>query len=183
MLEEHEKGALPAPVWGHGEELNNHYVVSFKCNRSEIFFIPTGSGLKVRVGDSVMVEADRGHDLGMVVYANLTMAEAKMRKEEKAYEHHYWLCKFSPRAKVLSANAQKAATSKSGTPLFIPGEQHGGRAKLIRGLARPHEIQLLTEKEGNEERAKRICIKKVEEHGLPMEILDAEFQLYVDTSG
>ena len=40
------------------------YVVSFKCSRVGIFYIIDGTGLEIREGDIVIVEADRGQDLG-----------------------------------------------------------------------------------------------------------------------
>ena len=51
------------------------------------------------------------------------------------------------------------------------------KPKLIKRLAQSHEIHALREKEGNEAKAKRVCQQKVKEHGLNMEILDAEFQM------
>ena len=51
------------------------------------------------------------------------------------------------------------------------------RPKLIKRLAQSHEIHSLREKEGQEAKAKRVCMQKVKEHGLNMEILDAEFQM------
>jgi hypothetical protein len=55
-----------------------------------------------------------------------------------------------------------------------PGEL---KPKIIKRLAQNHEIQALRDKEGNEAKAKRVCMQKVKEHGLHMEILDAEFQM------
>ncbi|KAH6681289.1 PSP1 C-terminal conserved region-domain-containing protein, partial [Verticillium dahliae] len=51
------------------------------------------------------------------------------------------------------------------------------KPKLIKRLAQSHEIHALRDKEGNEAKAKRVCMQKVKEHGLNMEILDAEFQM------
>lgn len=66
-----------------------------------------------------------------------------------------------------------------------PPNQHGMqepnpgeiKPKIIKRLAQQHEIQALRDKEGNEAKAKRVCMQKVKEHGLHMEILDAEFQM------
>jgi cell fate regulator YaaT (PSP1 superfamily) len=66
-----------------------------------------------------------------------------------------------------------------------PPSQHGMqepnpgeiKPKIIKRLAQNHEIQALRDKEGNEAKAKRVCMQKVKEHGLHMEILDAEFQM------
>ncbi|KAI9689295.1 MAG: hypothetical protein M1822_009945 [Bathelium mastoideum] len=162
------------------EDMTNHYVVTFKCSRAEVFYIPHNMGLEVKPGDMVIVEADRGYDIGTVMYAELNMRSARMRKEELAIEHHRWLTTFSKSNRKLAEAALQGKTLPGpgfNANTVIPGEQHGGRAKLIKSLARPHEIHLLTDKEGNEEKAKRICQHKVAEHHLPMEILDAEFQL------
>ena len=51
------------------------------------------------------------------------------------------------------------------------------KPKLIKRHAQPHEIQALRDKEGSEAKAKRVCQSKVKDHGLNMEILDAEFQM------
>ncbi|KAL9080193.1 MAG: hypothetical protein Q9157_000975 [Trypethelium eluteriae] len=162
------------------EDMTNHYVVTFKCSRAEVFYIPHNMGLEVKPGDMVIVEADRGFDIGTVMYAELNMRQARIRKEELAIEHHRWLTTFSKSNRKLAEAAIQGKTLPGAgfnANTVIPGEQHGGRAKLIKSLARPHEIHLLTDKEGNEEKAKRICQHKVAEHRLPMEILDAEFQL------
>ena len=71
-----------------------------------------------------------------------------------------------------------------------PPTQHGMqepssgelKPKIIKRLAQNHEIQALRDKEGNEAKAKRVCMQKVKEHGLHMEILDAEFQMYIPLS-
>jgi hypothetical protein len=49
--------------------------------------------------------------------------------------------------------------------------------RLIRRVAQAQKIQVLREKEGSEAKAKRICQTKVAEHGLNIDILDAEYQL------
>lgn len=40
------------------------YIVSFKCSRVDVFFLLTNTGLEIKEGDIVIVEADRGQDLG-----------------------------------------------------------------------------------------------------------------------
>ncbi|RYC77248.1 hypothetical protein BFJ63_vAg19878 [Fusarium oxysporum f. sp. narcissi] len=51
------------------------------------------------------------------------------------------------------------------------------RPKPIKRLAQSHEVHALRDKERQEAKAKRVCMQKVKEHGLNMEILDAEFQV------
>lgn len=50
------------------------YIVEFKAGRTDLFYTATGSPL-VNVGDLVIVEADRGRDLGKVVNDTITQAE------------------------------------------------------------------------------------------------------------
>lgn len=50
------------------------------------------------------------------------------------------------------------------------------KPKAIKRLANGHEIRMLSEKEGNEAKAKRTCQQKVAHLHLDMEILDAEWQ-------
>ena len=165
----------------HGPNPAPLYVVNFKCCRSEIFYIQEGTGLSVRDGDLVIVEADRGTDLGSVQHSNVSWEAARKYKTKYAEQHFGWLMMFSQQ-------------TRSGAPnLFNPNAVAPGRngassqgsavrdsdlkPKMIKRLAQAHEIQALQEKEGNEAKAKRICQQKVVEHGLNMEILDAEFQM------
>lgn len=172
----------------HAQKL---HVVLFKCNRADVFYIQEGTGLTVKAGDLVIVEADRGTDLGTVSRENVDWNSAKDWKEHFAEEHYKWLMMFS----------QNAAAAQEGTGaglMAASNGMHGGavggmgppshnhmqepnngdlKPKLIKRHAQPHEVQALREKEGNEAKAKRVCQSKVKDHGLNMEILDAEFQM------
>ncbi|KAF2739680.1 hypothetical protein EJ04DRAFT_286750 [Polyplosphaeria fusca] len=46
------------------------FVVSFKCSRADIYYLYDNTGLEIRRGDLVMVEGDRGCDLGQVTHAD-----------------------------------------------------------------------------------------------------------------
>lgn len=167
------------------------YVVLFKCSRSDVFYVQEGTGLQVKPGDLCIVEADRGTDLGTVAHHNLTWAEAKAWKEKYAEEHYKWLMMYSLNAgndhDALASCAGLMASGNGTAPSAIGGmgPQSGAqeptsgelKPKIIKRVAQPHEIQALREKEGNEAKAKRMCMQKVKEHGLKMEILDAEFQV------
>lgn len=173
------------------------YMVSFKCARADVFYIPENTGLEVKKGDLVIVEGDRGIDLGTVTHAKVTWEEAKKLKDESVEQHYKWLMMFSRH--VQSANS--GISHPSGMFAASGGQQGsavGGmgpeapfaqavalsledilRPKMIKRLAQNHEVQTLREKEGAEAKAKRICQQKSIEHGLPMEILDAEYQMFV----
>ncbi|KAI9820089.1 MAG: hypothetical protein M1826_000975, partial [Phylliscum demangeonii] len=170
-------------------------VVTFKCCRAEVFYVHEGTGLQVKAGDMVIVEADRGTDLGTVVEANLSPERARDLKEHYAAEHYRWLMMFSRHhnagtghGHVLNGVGPYGARGAPGSAvggMGPPGGHHAGpetgpgdlKPKMIKRLAQAHEIQTLRDKEGNEAKAKRVCQQKVAEHRLQMEILDAEFQM------
>lgn len=171
------------------------YIVTFKCSRSGIFYIHEGTGLDVKEGDLVIVEADRGQDLGTVTHANIDYQTAKEALEKTGEDHYKWLMMFSRHNLAITDSETRGLMASNGAdhgnmhrdrptdgfgsamndPSGMP--QEPAKAKMIKRLAQPHEIATLREKEGNEAKAKRICQQKANEHNLKMEILDAEFQL------
>ncbi|KAK5276576.1 hypothetical protein LTR40_011453, partial [Exophiala xenobiotica] len=164
------------------------YIVNFKCCRSDVFYIQEGTGLHVNVGDLVIVEADRGTDLGTVQHTKVSWEDARRYKEYYAEEHYKWLMMFSLQSRNGGPNVvnPNGIAGRPGSAVGGMGPQghhgHDGshqelKPKLIRRLAQNHEIQALKDKEGNEAKAKRVCQQKVVEHRLNMEILDAEFQM------
>lgn len=166
------------------------YIVNFKCCRSDVFYIQEGTGLHVSVGDLVIVEADRGTDLGTVQHTNVSWEDARRYKEYYAEEHYKWLMMFSLQSRNGGPNVvnPNGLAGRPGSAVGGMGPQnhhgHDGshqelKPKLIKRLAQNHEIQALRDKEGNEAKAKRVCQQKVIEHRLNMEILDAEFQMSV----
>ncbi|KAL1843618.1 hypothetical protein VTJ49DRAFT_600 [Mycothermus thermophilus] len=171
------------------------HIVLFKCARADVFYIQEGTGLTVKPGDLVIVEADRGTDLGTVARDNVDWQTAKELKEHYAEEQYRWLMMYSQNAAAAQEGAaaglmaasnglQGSAVGGMGPPTHHHHHHHHQEAgagelkpKLIKRLAQAHEIHALREKEGNEAKAKRVCQQKVKEHGLNMEILDAEFQM------
>ncbi|EER43404.1 PSP1 domain-containing protein [Histoplasma capsulatum H143] len=177
----------------HAHQNQQLFIVTFKCGRADVFYIQEDTGLQVKTGDLVIVEADRGTDLGTVAHANVSWARARELKEHYAEEHYKWLMIFSRQSQSGVPNAvnpNSVSSNLNGAPGSAVGgmgpqgqhgmqEPQGGdiKPKLIKRLAQSHEIQTLREKEGNEAKAKRVCQQKVAEHRLNMEILDAEFQM------
>ncbi|KAI1639404.1 hypothetical protein F4809DRAFT_141054 [Biscogniauxia mediterranea] len=186
----------PSPhrnMYGMGQPRHNQllHIVLFKCSRADVFYIQEGTGLTVKPGDLVIVEADRGTDLGTVARDNVDWQTAKDLKEHYAEEHYKWLMMYSQNAAAAQegtgAGLMAASNGLQGSAIggMGPPSQHhmqepnAGelKPKLIKRLAQSHEIHSLRDKEGNEAKAKRMCMQKVKEHGLNMEILDAEFQM------
>jgi hypothetical protein len=180
-------------MYGMSQPRHNQslYIVLFKCCRADVFYIQEGTGLTVKPGDLVIVEADRGTDLGTVAKDNVDWQTAKEMKEHYAEEQYKWLIMYSQNAAAAQEGAgaglMAASNGLQGSAVggMGPPSQHhmqepsSGelKPKLIKRLAQPHEIHALRDKEGNEAKAKRVCMQKVKEHGLNMEILDAEFQM------
>ncbi|KAI1497034.1 hypothetical protein F5X99DRAFT_423929 [Biscogniauxia marginata] len=186
----------PSPhrnMYGMSQPRHNQllHIVLFKCSRADVFYIQEGTGLTVKPGDLVIVEADRGTDLGTVARDNVDWQTAKELKEHYAEEHYKWLMMYSQNAAAAQdgtgAGLMAASNGLQGSAIggMGPPSQHhmqepnAGelKPKLIKRLAQSHEIHSLRDKEGNEAKAKRMCMQKVKEHGLNMEILDAEFQM------
>ena len=166
------------------------YMVTFKAQRADVFYVQEGTGLQVRKGDLVIVEADRGADLGTVASESVPFSEAKELKDKYMQEHYTWLMVFSrhgqngtvagPNPNGQPSTSNSAIGGMGGSPnqtgaQDLPSSEL--KPKMIKRLAQAHEIQNLRDKEGNEAKAKRVCQQKVVEHRLNMEILEAEFQM------
>ncbi|KAF2690132.1 hypothetical protein K458DRAFT_99099 [Lentithecium fluviatile CBS 122367] len=177
--------AVPTAFGRPGRRL---FVVAFKCSRAEIYFIYDNTGLEVRPGDLVIVEGDRGCDLGQVTHADVSMEDAKKHKNAANQEHLRWLVMFSQYSlagntgdnPMLGALARAGGFPNSFNRAQLSGmgvqQDQEFKPKMIKRLAQQHEIQSLRDKEGQEAKAKRTGANKAAEHGFQMEILDAELQ-------
>jgi cell fate regulator YaaT (PSP1 superfamily) len=133
------------------------YFVQFKAGRLDVFFIPDSSTLTVKVGDLVIVDADRGRDLGKVVKDHVTSEEAGLLKLRRHQEQQA----------ILQHNPS------AGAPPATPGIT---MPKQILRYAQANEIQQIGSKQADEEKAVAMCVHKVQEKGLDMSVLDAEYQ-------
>jgi len=180
----------PGPQYGmtpnFGRPNRQYHVVTFKCSRADIYYTWDNTGLEIRVGDLVIVEGDRGHDLGQVTHPNVNPDEARRLKAAALDEHFRWLVMFSGYSLAGSnddsmlgalAKAKGYPTVKRENLTSMGGQQdQDTKPKMIKRLAQQYEIEALRDKEGAEAKAKRLGANKAVEHRLPMEILDAEFQ-------
>ena len=131
----------------------------------------------------VIVEADRGQDLGVVQHACITQEEARTLLAKYGEEQYEWLMMFSQNNQVGAVNLNAAvygeangAANPSQPSTRPPRDAFQNlKPKAIKRMAALHEIRMLMEKEGNEAKAKRGC-QHVYQHHLDMEILEAEFQ-------
>ena len=167
------------------------FIVSFKCSRVDVFYLLDNTGLAIKAGDIVIVEADRGQDLGTVQHSNVTPDDARLYKRKYGEEQYKWLMMFSksnqpgsvnPNAQVYGENqsGNRSSSLIANAPATMQGLPRDNfnnlKPKAIKRLASNHEIRMLAEKEGNEAKAKRTCQQKVQHLHLDMEILDAEWQ-------
>jgi cell fate regulator YaaT (PSP1 superfamily) len=134
------------------------YTVEFKAGRKDIFYAGDDSPLLKR-GDLVIVEADRGKDLGKITNDSTT----PMQVQALALEY----------AEANTASAAIAFTSGQPESPRAPREIH---PKRIFRTAHTSEIAQLVSKSYDENKALIACQSRVRQKKLPMEVVDAEFQ-------
>ncbi|KAJ8461915.1 hypothetical protein ONZ45_g18121 [Pleurotus djamor] len=132
------------------------YIVEFKAGRTDLYYL-TDLSLDVRTGDLVIVEADRGKDLGKVINDSITLAEVEAFQKQ-----------------------QMAMNISDGQPTSPGGGQPVGKKeinpKMIYAKASPQDTQMLVTKLQDELKALQLCQSKVRAKKLPMEVVDAEYQ-------
>ncbi|GAA5897576.1 uncharacterized protein JCM6883_006742 [Sporobolomyces salmoneus] len=156
-------------------------IVGFKAGRKDLFFCEDPS-LTLEEGDLVIVEADRGRDVGKY------LKRCSIEEVNKFQQHMVEL--------ALGQLANPASMTAMG---FGPGNQpQGGRGeggggggagpaqlarmtkecqpKRIYAKAGPADTHALLAKAQDEVKALQLVRGKVAQKGLPMEILDAEWQ-------
>ena len=132
------------------------YLVQFKGGRVDIFMAPGTS--YYTPGDSVMVDADRGSDLGKVMQANVSRHDAICFKQKQNKE----------RSRALSASHITGNDHHQEHSVFVP--------KQIIGRATQSNIRDMAAKCRDEAAAVSVCNAKVAERGLNIDIVDAEYQ-------
>lgn len=157
------------------------FIVEFKAGRTDLFFTPDPT-VALQVGDLVIVEADRGQDLGKVKEDKITVDDVRAfnvaRKQEMDVSVNGAV---SARIKGVLTNilVGEANAEAGGGPNPNPAVKAVQRElmpKRIFGKAGPADRQLLTAKLQDEAQALALCQQRVKQKRLPMEVLDAEYQ-------
>lgn len=159
------------------------FIVEFKAGRTDLFYTPDPN-VTLQLGDLVIVEADRGQDLGKVKEDKITVDDVRSfnlaRKQEMDVNGP-----MSARIKgaltnilVGEANAEGGVNGPNPNPA-VKAVQRELMPKRIFGKAGPADRQLLTAKLQDEAQALALCQQRVKQKRLPMEVLDAEYQWYV----
>lgn len=135
-------------------------LVGFKAGRIDVFYIDDNvEELQlVKVGDLVIVEADRGRDLGKVVKMNISIDEARLLK----------LLQFLEQQAALSENV---SVNDLSVKSLQSGSHHGHHGvnppptlhfpKSVVSLAQPNDILQILNKNQDEEKACRLCLAKI----------------------
>ncbi|KAG5732096.1 hypothetical protein E4T56_gene9248 [Termitomyces sp. T112] len=140
------------------------FIVEFKAGRTDLFYL-TDLSLDIRVGDLVIVEADRGKDLGKVVNDSITIAEVEAFQKQQQER----MGLGSDGGQPMSPGGPGSAGPGSTTKKEIS-------PKMIYAKAQPQDTQLLVSKLQDEVKALQLCQSKVRAKKLPMEVVDAEYQ-------
>ncbi|KAI0294821.1 PSP1 C-terminal conserved region-domain-containing protein [Russula brevipes] len=142
------------------------YIVEFKAGRTDLFYT-TDLALDIRVGDLVIVEADRGKDLGKVVNDSITLAEVEafQKQQQQQQSSHVGY------AETPTSPGEQPPLSGGGV-----GSKKDINPKMIYGKAGTQDAQLLVAKMQDEVKALQLCQNKVRQKKLPMDVVDAEYQ-------
>lgn len=159
-------------------------LIAFKCGRVDCFYLPDSSPLKLKINDLVVVEADRGRDLGKIVKLDVSIDEARLLKYLQHQEQQAALASFdNPGGSISSqASGSPPPSSSSQSQGNGGGAQQTGNVptlhfpKPIVRFAMPNEVYQIVNKQSDEEKAKRICLLKIESSNLSMSVIDAEYQ-------
>lgn len=133
------------------------YLIEFKAGRIEVYFVPETGGkpqLSVKIGDIVIVEADRGEDLGKIM-GEITVERLKqlITPEDLAQDD-----------RSDDDNPYGSLSVKEIVP------------KRIHRLAQSTDLRLMQAKAQEEAIAMVRCQSRVRQKKLPMEVVDAEYQ-------
>ncbi|KAL0063795.1 hypothetical protein AAF712_009240 [Marasmius tenuissimus] len=151
------------------------FIVEFKAGRTDLFYLTDQvaatilqgqmnghAGEKpVKVGDLVIVEADRGRDLGRVVNDSITVNEVERWLETREHQTGQFGSQWGDQPM---------------SPTSGPGGKKEITPKMIIGKAGAQEITQLAVKMQDENKALQLCQSKVRAKKLPMEVVDAEYQ-------
>lgn len=132
------------------------YRVKFKKPRTEVFVCD--DGLQFKIGDMVMVEADRGEDLGEVI---------DMQSESDV---NAWLARSS-----TSKTGRRGSRSSTGASGQSSMARQKFKKRILR-VAAQEDVGRLPQKDADEATALGLCRTKVKQAKLPIELAGAEYQ-------
>lgn len=129
-------------------------LVGFKAGRVDVFYLPASNEVaNLKVGDLVIVEADRGRDLGKIFKMNISIDEARLMKLLQFQEQQAALSENDVVTDLSVKNLNFQTSPISPPTLHYP--------KPIISLAQPNDILQILNKKQDEEKACRLCLAKI----------------------
>jgi hypothetical protein len=110
------------------------FIVEFKAGRTDLFYL-TEPSLNVKIGDLVIVEADRGKDLGTVVNNTITISQVEEWQRRQAEKANSVMAAAAAAAIGFGLDSPLSPTGGSG-----PGVIQGGGANATVQLPGKKEI-------------------------------------------
>lgn len=169
-ITDHAATTSPTATTGGGNK-TRLYMVEFKAGRTDFFYLED-EHIQPSVGDLVIVEADRGKDLGKVAMTNLSRDQVSLLQTQK---------KQNDATNTSSMNDNKATSedrnpSSSSSSTTTNTTSNLNDLKRIYRLAAPEEINQLLVKGQDEQNALALCQQKIKQRKLRMDVVDAEYQ-------
>lgn len=129
-------------------------LVGFKAGRIDVFYLPASNEVaNLKVGDLVIVEADRGRDLGKIFKMNISIDEARLMKLLQFQEQQAALSENDAITDLSVKNLNFQSSPVSPPTLHYP--------KPIISLAQRNDILQILNKKQDEEKACRLCLAKI----------------------
>lgn len=162
------------------------YLIEFKSGRTEIFFVvDLDTALKVKIGDLVIVEADRGEDFGRIT-GEIPISKIRQLMSQLPNDHHSLSHGHSHHGHHSSSGADDAYGSNGNVNHNLAGLTETEIASLLSSKeiipkrihrhATSLDMKFLQEKAQEEAFAMSRCQSRIRQKKLPMEVVDAEYQ-------
>ena len=156
------------------------FLIEFKAGRTEIFYVLDADvALSVKVGDLVIVEADRGEDLGRITGE---MPGARIRQLIAQLPHDSLSSALASQFDdSVAANGANVNHNLAGLKDFEIAALIASKEispKRIHRHATPMDVRFLQAKAQEEALAMVRCQARIKQKKLPMEVVDAEYQWY-----
>lgn len=163
-------------------QLNSHrgplYLIEFKAGRTEIFYVLDADvALAVKVGDLVIVEADRGEDLGRITGE---MSTQRIRQLISQLPHDSLASALASQFdESVTASGANVNHNLAGLKDFEIAALIASKEicpKRVHRLATPMDVRFLQAKAQEEALAMVRCQARIRQKKLPMDVVDAEYQ-------
>jgi cell fate regulator YaaT (PSP1 superfamily) len=163
------------------------YLIEFKSGRTEIFFVvDLDTVLKVKIGDLVIVEADRGEDFGRIT-GEIPISKIRQLMSQLPHDYHSHHNNHSSSSHAHHSNSSDDVYGSNGNVNHnLAGLAENDIASLLSSKeivpkrihrhATSLDMKFLQAKAQEEAFAMSRCQSRIRQKKLPMEVVDAEYQ-------